>query len=230
MATDDRAVRDAMGVRVGERFVILSRFPSPGAPKGSLVGEAEVSHSAAYDSLRRFSDGLRAIEVDDRLSEVGKGERKRELALEERRTLQRVRRRGIAPRRQAVEERRGALQPVKPDPADLAGALRRQELRSHLRGLNPDRRRALLDESKSALEAAIELPETTGVSREHAEGLRRRLIERRHPEELAEIEEEEAAVRAAEEAVANADAYLATIARGELSEDDEDGSGAGPRG
>lgn len=63
-------------------------------------------------------------------------------------------------RRAAVEAQRAALAQVKVDPADLVGALQRQEIRSYLRGLSDGERMRLLIENPDprVSQAALEMP------------------------------------------------------------------------
>lgn len=111
----------------------------------------------------------------------------------------------IANVRQEVETRRANLQKQGPDKTDVAGALMRQEIRTHLRSLDAAARVAMLQSDNVAPEVAlavIEAPSVlSGVSDNLRNGLINQSMEALNPGEVEILAELESALEAAQNAV-----------------------------
>jgi hypothetical protein len=110
----------------------------------------------------------------------------------------------VAKARKEITARRGALV-VKPmDPADLVGAVLRQEIRAWIRSLDVGVRQSVMLGSKDrrVLEAALSAPpELSGITNPRAAlEIENRYIEIVYPRDLAELEAEDAVIAPAEAA------------------------------
>ena len=131
------------------------------APTHRLAGEARGYALTAWDALSKVSAKRKELEEQGHLSAKGLQERQRELLANEVIPALRRSAHGVGRAREQLAVTRQTLTVQKPDPTDLAGALRRWELREWLRGLN-DASKALthlLDENASSdlLAAAFEM-------------------------------------------------------------------------
>lgn len=91
----------------------------------------------------------------------------------------------------AVAARKARLQVQKHDPADAAGAVMRAEIRTMLRNMDQSDREGLLksDVDESLLVAIVEAPNIlSGIDGKMRDHVQSTLLKRRHPNELAEIE------------------------------------------
>jgi hypothetical protein len=113
-----------------------------------------------------------------------------------------------------IKSKRDALRPADPDKTDLAGALERGEIRTHLRNLKPGEREALLMSTADIrlIEAAVTAPpELSGfaaTNRDTIDKIEQRYVALRHPAEVAELE-------SLDELVSSAEA-ITTVARNGL--------------
>ncbi|ANL55081.1 hypothetical protein AMC82_CH03923 [Rhizobium phaseoli] len=106
--------------------------------------------------------------------------------------------------RKEVDSRRAAMKPFDHDPKDIVSEMRRQEVRAWLRTLKPDERTKAVRSASDPLikEAALSVPvELTGLLPSTRDGLTRELIEARYGDEIAALNELDAAVSTVERAV-----------------------------
>jgi hypothetical protein len=98
--------------------------------------------------------------------------------------------------RAKLGERRARLLPAKADPANVASAVMRMEMRTMLRGLkNPGERLKLLLADPSMTEAALEAPDSmSGINAQMRDLITTNVIERNHAGALAQIEKAEEAI------------------------------------
>ena len=104
----------------------------------------------------------------------------------------------IERRAKMLQEKRLRLGVPKPDPTDIAGAMLRGEIRSYLRSLDAAKLTAMLsvDIDATVVAAVFEAPGfLTGVSPELRARVEELVIEKTHPEEVAQIDEELEALR-----------------------------------
>jgi hypothetical protein len=98
--------------------------------------------------------------------------------------------------RTKLTERRAKLMPAKADPANVASAVMRMEMRTILRAMkNPGERLRLLLDDPAMMEAALEASNTmSGIDNQMRELITTNVIERNHPGALAAIEKAEEAI------------------------------------
>lgn len=197
-----------MATRLKGETIYVGAFPSINASDGTTAGELRTAHAGAMEAVGRLSAETVRIEADERLSDHGKREALEEVARRERATIRRLRQRVAVPAREVLNKKRQELQPFRADPQDAAAALLRMEVRSHLRSLDPGARRSLLERGGVFVEAALELPELSGVADDHARALRARAVEATQPKALQEVEELESALAASDLALDRAEAAV----------------------
>jgi hypothetical protein len=176
----------------------LSRqFPADKAKDAHLA-----PHLAAFTKMRDLSSALAGRREQAQrlgtLNEKGITETVRTFAAasvvpELRRQQYRIERRA-----QALQEKRMRLGVPKPDPADVAGAMLRAEIRTYLRGLEPAKLTAMLSVDLDAMvvAAVFEAPGfLTGVSPDLRARVEEMVIENTNPEQVALIDEELEALR-----------------------------------
>ncbi|WP_037461307.1 hypothetical protein [Sinorhizobium fredii] len=106
--------------------------------------------------------------------------------------------------RLGIESRRAAMKPFDHDPKDIVSEMRRQEVRAWLRTMTPDKRTEAVRGASDPLikEAALSVPvELTGLLPSTRVDLTRELIEARYGDEIAALNELDAAVQTVERAV-----------------------------
>jgi hypothetical protein len=111
----------------------------------------------------------------------------------------------LAKARQEVETRRAAMAPPKADPADAAGAVRRQEIRTFMRGLDDKGRDAFLKKSKGdaeVVQAIIEQPAAlSGVRDSLRDLILNEAMEAAYSPQIAELQMLEEAIEVAASAI-----------------------------
>ncbi|WP_051000100.1 hypothetical protein [Sinorhizobium fredii] len=103
-----------------------------------------------------------------------------------------------------IDSRRAAMKPFDHDPKDIVSEMRRQEVRAWLRTMTPDKRTEAVRGASDPLikEAAVSVPvELTGLLPSTRVDLTRELIEARYGDEIAALNELDAAVQTVERAV-----------------------------
>ncbi|THK34672.1 hypothetical protein EHS39_28835 [Ensifer sp. MPMI2T] len=106
-----------------------------------------------------------------------------------------------------VAAKRQALTIPKPDKSDVAGALLRQELRAHLRGMPMGDRAALLlrDPDAATIAAVFEAPNyLSGIDEKLRVELEARIVAAAHPQELQAVEDERECINLANIAINHA--------------------------
>ncbi|MEY9780350.1 hypothetical protein [Sinorhizobium fredii] len=108
---------------------------------------------------------------------------------------------------EAVDAKRQALTIPKPDKSDIAGALLRQELRTHLRSLSQGQRAALLlqNPDPDTIAAVFEAPNhLSGIDDKLRTELESAIVAASHPQKLAQIQDERDCIQIAQIAINHA--------------------------
>ena len=141
----------------------------------------------------RLSAETASVHADDRLTDVGKREALANAVTKYARTIKRGRL-AVEAAERGIAERKESTRPKPSDPTDIAGALRRQELRAWLRGLSADDRAAALKTPNAeTVQAIVEMPaEVSGTNPAYYERMLEAAIENGNPgtqKELTELGE-----------------------------------------
>lgn len=162
---------------------------------------ATIQRRTALDKLRAFGSSLTAhrakLEAPGTLNSKGVREGIREFATKNIASSYYRERRRIEQDKQKLAERQKALTIPSIDKTDVAAAMLRQEIRNYLRAIEPAKLTALLATSGDPvlMSAIIEAPSyLTNVSDEQRGFLERSYIAANHPDELAAIEGDAAAL------------------------------------
>lgn len=164
-------------------------------------GQSDKSHLGrlreSYFDLVAIGDQLAAdkasIEGDNKLTNVGKRDALAKTMAKHARAIKRGRL-AVEAAARGIAERKDAARPKPSDPADIAGALRRQELRAWLRGLSPDDRAAALKAPDAeVVQAIVEMPaEVSGTNAAYYDRMLAAAVEHGNPgttKELADLGE-----------------------------------------
>lgn len=152
----------------------------------------------ALDVHTKFRTKAAEVAKDPHRTPLGKQDVLRKFVGENAHEVLRIRK-TVDVMRTKLTERRAKLMPAKADPANVASAVMRMEMRQMLRGIknHGERLRLLLDNDAdtSMLEAALEAPNAmSGINDQMRELITTSVIERNHPGALAQIEKAEEAI------------------------------------
>lgn len=196
---------------VGKRFVGAWEWDRTGGAFGRLYE----TYDAALRTLANFKAKQAELAGSRLLTKEGKtADLRTWVAGNAIPVLAKARKVTLSAVQREVEERRAKLAFDGPDKADVAGALLRQEIRAHIRAMDPAKRTATLmadDVSPDVAMAVMEAPaELSGVTRELRESLRDKAIEAAHPGETAAVRQIETALETTDRAVSAAEVEMAT--------------------
>jgi hypothetical protein len=163
----------------------LKRLPAEAKEERALV-------TAAFGIPGTVKEKADEIRGNTRLSEIGKQEKIKELAVGNPLAhLKQLRSRAAAMTADVQNLRKG-LQPKAPDRADLFGEMQRQELRTFLRTLPDAKRLRLAMEDAAITEAVLHAsPALSGLSQEQHELVKEAYVERAFGAQLRGIEKRE---------------------------------------
>jgi hypothetical protein len=183
---------------------LLDRLPKDHALSASMR-DAMI---AALATAEQFSGHKIALASDRRMTELGQRQALKDALMANHGREWARAKAPVAKARREIKAARAALV-VKPmDPADLVGAVLRQEIRGWIRSLDVGVRQSVVLGSKDrrVLEAALSAPpELSGITNPKAAAeIEERYIEIVYPRELAAIAADDAVVAEAEEAVGTA--------------------------
>lgn len=151
-----------------------------------------------FDSVLNLVDTLdakrAAIEADRNLSDIGRAQKMREVAIAEAPVLVKAQR-GMETAQGLVRKQRLALTPTVKDKTDLAAAMLRQEVRSLLRSKEPGEALKIAmapDADPIVAEAIFEAPTTlSNISQVHRDQLLSVIVERTAGPQLAALAEQD---------------------------------------
>jgi hypothetical protein len=175
------------------------------APTGSTAEKLLKVYLGAFAAIDALDAAKATIASNPELTDVGRQKQIKESIFRE--TVPAMHRGQIelAKARQEVETRRAALIPPKADPTDAAAAVRRQEIRAFLRGLDDKGRDAFLKKSKGDAEvtqAIIEQPAAlSGVRDSLHDLILNEAMEAAYSPEIAELQMLEEAIDVAASAI-----------------------------
>jgi len=173
-------------------------------------GEFDNSHTGrlrkAYLDAVSIGEQLHAdrerIQADRNLTAVGKRDALAKSCAKHAAALKRGRL-AIEGAERGIAEQREALRPTPADKTDIAGALRRQELRAWLRGLSADERAVALKEPNAEIvQAVVEMPAAvSGTNEAYYSRMLAAAIENGNPGAMEELAKLESALETAKQAV-----------------------------
>ncbi|NVN88596.1 MAG: hypothetical protein HXX15_21160 [Rhodopseudomonas sp.] len=175
------------------------------APPGSTAERLLKTYLGALDAVDAIDSAKARINADPELTDAGKAKQIKLVVLGE--TVPAIARGRIelAKARREVETRRTALVPPKADPADAAGAVRRQELRAFLRGLDDKARAAFLKSNSGDQEvttAIIEQPAAlSGIRDSLRDQMLNDAMQSKYADQIEAIQELEEAIEVAASAI-----------------------------
>ena len=180
-------------------------------------GEHDASHLGrlrkAYMDALVIGEQLHAdrerIQGDKNLTDIGKRDALAKSCARHAAALKRGRL-AIEGAERGIAEQKEALRPKPADKTDVAGALRRQELRAWLRGLSVDERaEALKQPNAEIVQAVVEMPApVSGTNQAYYERMVAAAIENGNPGALDELAKLESALETAKQAVGVAAAHV----------------------
>jgi hypothetical protein len=190
----------------------LKRLPADAKEERALV-------EAAFGIPVTLREKGNEIRSNTRLSDLGKQEKLKELALGSPAAHMRQIRSRAAAMTANVKNLRLALKPPSPDRADLFGEMQRQEQRTFLRSLPPVERLRLVMEDPAMTEAVLHAaPALSGLSTEQLDAVKDKYLESTFGPQLRGIEAREAVLE-----TLNAALHIATrefLRESQLSEGD----------
>jgi hypothetical protein len=163
------------------------------------------AYLGSFDAIDSLDSAKASITANPELTDVGRQKQIRDAIFRDTVPAMHRGRIELAKARQEVKTRRAAMAPPKADPADAAGAVRRQEIRTFLRGLDDRARGAFLKKSKGdpeVTQAIIEQPAVlSGVGDSLRDLILSEAMEAAYSPQLAELQMLEEAISVAASAI-----------------------------
>jgi len=168
----------------------------------SHLGRLRKAYLDAVDIGERLDTDRQRIQSDRNLTDVGKRDALAKSCAKHAAALK-CARLAVEGAERGIAEQKEALRPKPADKTDIAGALRRQELRAWLRGLSVDERAAALKEPNTEIvQAVVEMPApVSGTNQAYYERMVAAAIENGNPGALDELEKLQSALATAKQAV-----------------------------
>lgn len=171
----------------------------------TTVARLEAAYLSAFDVVDKLGDHRSAAEKSGKFTPEGLRDAVLQAALESTASIK-AGRNTIAKARDEAAELRKKVSLPKPDPADMVGFLRRQEIRNRLAAMSDKDRGAFIGKYANSNPdvgmAILELPaEFSGVFASDRELLLEQTLEAEHGPALTELREIEQAIEVAESAV-----------------------------
>jgi hypothetical protein len=175
------------------------------APPGSTAERLLKVYLGSFDAIDTLDARKAEIAANPELTDIGRQKQIKEAIFRDTVPAMHRGRIELAKARQEVEKRRAALAPPKADPADAAAAVRRQEIRTYLRGLDDKAREAFVRKSKADAEitmAIIEQPAAlSGVRDTLRDLILNEAMESKYAPQIAELHLIEEAIEVAASAI-----------------------------
>ncbi|GAB5426959.1 MAG: hypothetical protein Devi2KO_04180 [Devosia indica] len=184
---------------------------------------------ACFETAMEFQNAAKEVHADPRLTQAGKVDKLKDLAVTKFLPAMNLAQVPIAKAADALQQQRRALSLPAPDPTDVVAAMERQEIRAMIRGMDSSKRVGFVLGTKDdrILSAILSAPaEMSGISAEHFAAISKATIERKFGEEIAEINEAEEAIAAANAAFQVASGAI----QGEIGVTDRQFAGMQKRG
>lgn len=186
------------------------------------AAEAYRQAVAVWDAIPHLEEAAKTLKAPGDLSAKGLTDRLKEKAAKDvAPTIARARH-AVQQARSEAKAMRESFRIAAPDPSDLAGAIRRMELRTWMRTLGPMEAFALLvneETPRDMLVAAFEMPaQVSGLTKEQLADLEQAYIARTYAKELEAVEELEEAAQVAQNGLEMAQGYVGEALGYELSD------------